>query len=39
MDTRKPYLEAICKITHNGQLYPHRVDLAFRILTERSASC
>ncbi len=29
MDTRKPYLEAIATVTHNGKRYPHRVGAAF----------
>ena len=29
MDSRKPYLEAVATITHNGKRYPHRVGAAF----------
>lgn len=29
MDSRKPYLEAICTITHNGKRYSHRVGAGF----------
>ena len=29
MDSRKPYLEAVATITHNGRRYSHRVGAAF----------
>ena len=29
MDSRKPYLDAVATITHNGRRYSHRIGAAF----------